>query len=1571
MADILKILVETGNSVRNVDKLTASVEEFEKAINKPTKGRGGVLDNETQAKFQSNLSNLKDTLKAIKNMAKDPALEMSGLEFVQKQATAFQDFFKDTVALVENLSAQQLQLLKDRGVKLGPLYDGYLKDLKGYHKREENEYQLHYNILKSQRAQFSAEDLRVLKEEGGVKLTRADRAKLLKAEEYPKAVGKANTDALKLAEAAKFKRDQSELRAVRESILKSEAEAFANSSFVKSAMSYYYTLEASMRDNLAAKARADAQAQFKANSAAIKEELRKDADAFATSAWKLADMSRYYTLEASMRDSIAAKARADAQAQFKANSAAIKQELAKEAEAFAKSPDTLANMRKFYEIQERIGVNTSATARKKAQEAFQLRSATFKAEQQKLKGDNSEAMMLLRSQYVADGDKGVQSFMETLRPQLSKTTSETQALAKANKSLSEAFRQAGLDGNDLHSVSRGLASSFGLLWLTWGNLAPLFAGAAISSTVKNVVVLGAEIQHTMETIRVLSNESQDAVNGLNAQLLELARTGPYGPKEIAEAMKSLSLAGLNASEVTYAIKDVLNFAVAGTTDLKTAQTTLTSVASAFGIASDGYNYVGDVITKAAAVSQTSVEGMAAAFRSAASVHVQYGASLEDLAVGFAALSSVGIDFSSAGTMLRNFYADLSGRSPKVSKALKELNIDMRQQRDEAGNLTGKFVDLVQMFEIYQKGVERLSGPGQTEAFKTIFGERGGKLSAAGQLMSQMAAKEKENVDSGISRLREIQKSIQEESAGFMIQAATQLALTPQSQLKSIGASLQATFVEAFKDLEPEIAVFSKTLKDMFKSEEFKGSVEWLAETAMSFAVALTKVTKTVVENIGVFGTLIGLYYTARVGLAAYSALVAFKTIRQNADTVATVANTGATIANTAAQSANNVTKLGGLAAIARIVPGVGGFVTLAAGAWALYEMWANRGALANANFADNAKAETVIESLRQEADRLDKVNKAREQGIALQEYELKLKMQQGKQEAASSLEVARKRVQDAEKAFKTTERYVPGARPGTTKIIQDTPADRKAKEAELKAARSAEYKAIQQAQDMDDAIADLIAKAGKDAAARRGLKPKTFGTGQFNADGTPKDGGGGYAGFGPARFSPLESIIKRERMRGSELQASMEGSNKATLESKKAFTELDETYEQAFNSTKNLSAAQLERLQTSQKLSAEELKSTGLSEAQIAIEVERTKNAKGLTSEEYKALGISEKLTAEKIKKLNLNRLEVRQLLEDNAAIQKNIELRDKQVQGMQAGYKSSLELAQARSKAAKEEADAAALKAEEIKYQDSIRSLPSTLLMPTRDIEIAKNKIRLDAEAAKKKAEADTYTTLGNLPENDPEFHVKMVQEFELLAAEKKRIDQAAARDTSTAISEIYKEKWKTASQSMADDFASSIMNKSFTLKDFLKNQFNNLILKPQLQLVAQGGFDAIGALLKGGLNILAGSAGSYAVGGTRGPDNIDVGGGWNPAAGSFEGGGYTGNGPRAGGLDGRGGFMAMVHPNETIIDHTRGQSGSGPVYVTINNTVGDVATKSMLDQANANTVKQIQAGIYRSSKYNGAMAR
>lgn len=58
----------------------------------------------------------------------------------------------------------------------------------------------------------------------------------------------------------------------------------------------------------------------------------------------------------------------------------------------------------------------------------------------------------------------------------------------------------------------------------------------------------------------------------------------------------------------------------------------------------------------------------------------------------------------------------------------------------------------------------------------------------------------------------------------------------------------------------------------------------------------------------------------------------------------------------------------------------------------------------------------------------------------------------------------------------------------------------------------------------------------------------------------------------------------------------------------------------------------------------------------------------------------------------------------------------------------------------------------------------------------------------------------------------------------------------------------------------------------------------------------------------------------------------------GSFDGGGFTGMGSRTGGIDGKGGFPAILHPNETVIDHSKGQGAGMTVNVNIsaNDTKG-----------------------------------
>ena len=93
------------------------------------------------------------------------------------------------------------------------------------------------------------------------------------------------------------------------------------------------------------------------------------------------------------------------------------------------------------------------------------------------------------------------------------------------------------------------------------------------------------------------------------------------------------------------------------------------------------------------------------------------------------------------------------------------------------------------------------------------------------------------------------------------------------------------------------------------------------------------------------------------------------------------------------------------------------------------------------------------------------------------------------------------------------------------------------------------------------------------------------------------------------------------------------------------------------------------------------------------------------------------------------------------------------------------------------------------------------------------------------------------------------------------------------------------------------------------------------------------------------------FSFGTTSGSGGGSGGGG---RGGTFEGGGYTGMGARAGGVDGKGGFPAILHPNETVIDHTQGQ-GSGGATVNFNISTVDAAGFDQLLASRKGLITQI----------------
>lgn len=93
------------------------------------------------------------------------------------------------------------------------------------------------------------------------------------------------------------------------------------------------------------------------------------------------------------------------------------------------------------------------------------------------------------------------------------------------------------------------------------------------------------------------------------------------------------------------------------------------------------------------------------------------------------------------------------------------------------------------------------------------------------------------------------------------------------------------------------------------------------------------------------------------------------------------------------------------------------------------------------------------------------------------------------------------------------------------------------------------------------------------------------------------------------------------------------------------------------------------------------------------------------------------------------------------------------------------------------------------------------------------------------------------------------------------------------------------------------------------------------------------------------------------------------------FEGGGYTGSGARSGGMDGKGGFMAMLHPNETVVDHTKGQGGGVTIVQNINVSTGVQQTvrteiKSLMPQIAESAKSAVLQAKRRGGSYGRAFA-
>jgi tape measure domain-containing protein len=233
--------------------------------------------------------------------------------------------------------------------------------------------------------------------------------------------------------------------------------------------------------------------------------------------------------------------------------------------------------------------------------------------------------------------------------------------------------------------------------------------------------------------------------------------------------------------------------------------------------------------------------------------------------------------------------------------------------------------------------------------------------------------------------------------------------------------------------------------------------------------------------------------------------------------------------------------------------------------------------------------------------------------------------------------------------------------------------------------------------------------------------------------------------------------------------------------------------------------------------------------------------------------------------------------------------------------------------------------------FDEIIAGLDLELALKTATTEQAREQLRLEAEIAKLKGQGFTPEQIGAITAKKTELAAPKTDQQNIADKIGKLKDEIADL---TSISNIA----ITAAEGIGNAFAQSfqgLISGTMTAKEALGSFFKSvadmflemaaqIIAKQITMIILQTILKALGGAPGGGGGGFTASGAGF--GGTNSFGSFDAGGAAAFGGGmSFAGGGYTGNAPRVGGIDGQGGFPAILHPQETVVDHSGLRSAMG----------------------------------------------
>lgn len=244
------------------------------------------------------------------------------------------------------------------------------------------------------------------------------------------------------------------------------------------------------------------------------------------------------------------------------------------------------------------------------------------------------------------------------------------------------FNVALTGASNVVSGFKGIGSSIGGVTIALTAMtAAVGKGLAEFSTFEAEISKLEAISGLWDRTRFSVEEATRAQEAFTNKALELGSTTAFTASQAAEGMQFLAMAGFEANQTLAAIGPTLSLAAATATDLGRTADIMSDVMQGMGLSAEEAGRAVDVLALTTSMSNTNLEQLGQAMSFVAPVASQLGVTIEQTAAAIGAMSDAGIKSTRAGTALRSTLVRLSAPNKKVTAALKELKVEVKDSGD--------------------------------------------------------------------------------------------------------------------------------------------------------------------------------------------------------------------------------------------------------------------------------------------------------------------------------------------------------------------------------------------------------------------------------------------------------------------------------------------------------------------------------------------------------------------------------------------------------------------------------------------------------------------------------------------------------------------------------------------------------------------------------------------------------------------------------------------------------------------------------------------------------------------------